>query len=81
MTDITAAEQLRRATEMECMPEAERNISIAFGVMRGRVIDARHRFDPDRLLPTLRDLFGSYTETVTTLVFEGSYGPGDGDCA
>jgi hypothetical protein len=75
---ITAAEQLARADAMEAMPECERDIAIALGVMTNQVIDARHRFDPDRLLPGLDDLF---RDAVTTTVFDGTFFPGDGDMA
>jgi hypothetical protein len=74
MTDISAREQLRRADAMEAMSEAERNVAIALGVMQRNVIDARHRFDPDRLLPTLADMFGdSGALFVSRTVFEGAY--------
>lgn len=74
MTKLTMEDAARRARAMEALPEPERDVLVAVGVARGEVIDARCRFDPDRLLPTLEDLFAN---AVTTVIFEGVFGPED----
>jgi predicted dithiol-disulfide oxidoreductase (DUF899 family) len=73
-TGPTAAEAAARARAMEALPERERDVLITRGRMAGTVIDARHRFDPDRGLPTLDDMFD---DAVTVTVFEGVFGPED----
>jgi hypothetical protein len=58
-----------RACAMTRLPERDRNVLIALGVLQRVVIDARARFDRDFIS------LGPLAETVT--VFEGLYGPGD----
>jgi hypothetical protein len=62
-----------RARQMRMLPERDRNVLIALGVLQRNVIDARCRFDRDRLSVTLADLMAP---TITINEF-GPYFPGD----
>lgn len=83
MAPVTEDDVVRRARAMTALPERDRSVLIALGVMQNQVIDARNRFDRD-FIPIdlgswgLNDLM---PPIITTTVFEGVYGPGEGDVA
>jgi hypothetical protein len=63
-----------RARAMTRLPERDRNVLIALGVMQRNVIDARRRFDPDFGLP---DYWSLPVGTVITETDFGPFFPGD----